>query len=752
MSPPPVRIKIGGEIESSLSRSLATANSMIQKAEKDSQRAKKATTSAAEQEARKQLRAQEQLTKASEALGRQRSKALFDQYRAQETGAQRAAKAQEQAAARAHAAERREIDKTVRMAQRGFEEEARARSRSLDRFATRTSHRATRFLMPEAPIGSMVMRGLGDVARGVGIDASISSLIGRGVGIESAATALSNRGHIAGTIGPNGQVVSSSALQAEARAAGKATAVNPEELLAAGRAFVGLTGDLDLWRKIMPMVAKQTAALGGNQEEAAKAAGEFAAHVGDVPDKEKKIMDLMAVAAGQGKIGGVDFSDFAKYAAKAAAPAAQFQGDKVKNISSLTALAEIAKMHGGASSAAEAFTAIASLTTTLKKPARFKSIQGLLGNETGQFADREHTILRDPIELIRAMVVAASRGNKDGKSSLDKLAAAVGDARSLKAVSGLQNTFNEAGGGMKGLEAMNAELAKFKGAVMTEDETTRALAEKLKTSQSQAELFNQSLEAVTHEAMVGLTPALQNLKEPALTAAKGLGSLATWAAKNPGEAVMSAIGVSIARAGIESTLRSGIENAIKAAAGGLAGKGFGGGLGVAGNLSAMFAIATVSVATFTAGKLIIDSAIADKEKGQREAALAEANSAGSQAEMAQRLREGKSTPEDEKAAAAREDALKRRIGLATWTKDMDKANGGAPTGVTAGLENLLNPEKSAARLDAAHLDELKAEMARVHELLTAIKGGVLKVEVTNQPDGAPMPAGDNSGTGHRVSN
>ncbi len=83
-------------------------------------------------------------------------------------------------------------------------------------FARRTSHRATRFLMPEAPIGSMVMRGLGDVARGLGVDTSISSLIGRGVGIESAATNLSNRGHIAGTEGPNGKVVAQTILQGEA--------------------------------------------------------------------------------------------------------------------------------------------------------------------------------------------------------------------------------------------------------------------------------------------------------------------------------------------------------------------------------------------------------------------------------------------------------------------------------------------------------------------------------------------------------
>lgn len=619
MAPPAVRIRIGGSLDQSLDQALKTAGQKIAQAEKTAQKVKRETTKVAEDEAKRELRAQERLIKASETLDKQRARGLFAAHRQQEASAERAAKAEMRSRQRTEENARREIEKTVRAAMRALEQEERAQNRlnaSAGRqFAERTSHRATRFLSGNSPILPMAGRALASVASGAGVDFSVSGAVGRVVDQQAAATALSNRGHIEGARGANGQVVSSAALQAEAQAAGKATAVNPADLLAAGHAFVGLTGDLDLWRKIMPMVAKQTAALGGNQEEAAKAAGEFAAHVGDVPNKEKAIMDLMRVAAGQGKIGGVDFSDFAKYAAKAAAPAAQFQGDKAQNIGKLTALAEIAKMHGGAANAAEAFTSISSLVTTLKKPARLESISKLLENEDGQFADKEHTTLRDPIELIKAMVVAASKGNKDGKSSLDRLAAAVGDARSLKAVAGVQNTFNEAGGGKKGLDAMNAELAKFKGAVMSAAETERANDERLKTTAAKAELFNQQLQNVTQGVMEKLVPALDKAGPEIIRFAEIIGKVATWAVENPKLAIGGAISASIARAGLESTLRAGIERLLLGAGGKNAA-----GLGaIAGKAGLALTAVSLGVTTLTVGMAVIDAWYAGAQEDQKKA-------------------------------------------------------------------------------------------------------------------------------------
>jgi hypothetical protein len=562
---PEIKIKIGAAVDQSmrtvfkpLQQAAHEARAAIQK--EFSQLNVDLKTGFAEQ----RRAAKKEFTGISEAGG--------DMSRQLERQRQQQTRTAEQESKREWAAYVREAKKAYAETQRAAKEHAAV----IERFAERTSHRATRFFMPNLPIMSLAARGASEVLQGAGVDTSISGLMQRGVGIESAAVALSNRGHIEGAAGANGSVVQSSILAREARAAGKATAVNPEELLAAGHAFVGLTGDLALWRQIMPQVAARTKALGGSQEDAARAAGVFAAQVGDVPDKAKKVLDLVAVAGGQGKIGGVDFSDFAKYTAKAAAPAAQFVGDNAQNISKLTALAEIAKMHGGASSPAEAFTAVSSLANTLSKPARLKSISKLIGDTNGQFADSSHTKFKDPFELVKRMIVAS-------KGSIDVLGAAIGDSRSMKAVRGLVGTYNDATGGKsdtasmnRGLEAMNAELKKFQGAILSNDEVSRALATQMGTTASKAELFNQQLETIVSTSATKLVPALEELAPKALWVADELSKIATWAAGNPWTAVAVAASAALSRAILESGIRSIIEKAIMSSVGAIGG---GGGLG-----------------------------------------------------------------------------------------------------------------------------------------------------------------------------
>jgi hypothetical protein len=617
---------------------------------------------------------------------------------------------------------------------------AAASQSAINKFADRTSHRATRFFMPNMPIMSMARRAGSEVLRGMGVETSIDGLVRRGVDIEKGATALSNRGFIEGAKGGNGQVVASDTLQGEARKAGKDFAINPVDIISAGHAFVGLTGDLDLWRKIMPGVIAQSKAFGVNQEDAAKSAAEFAAHIGDVPNKEKAVLDLLRVAGGQGKIGGVDFSDFAKYTAKAAAPAAMFKGDKAENIGKLTALAEIAKMHGGASTPAMAFGAIDSLANTLKKPARLKSIAALLGNKNGQFADDQHSLLSDPLKLAKALIVAGSRDKKTGKSglsSLDRVQSAVGDARSMKAITGLQMTFNEAGGGQKGLDAMNAELAKFSHANISTTEVSRALAEALKTTESKAERFNQKLENITHGVMAKLLPVLEQLEEPALKLAGHLGDLAAWAASNPGTAIIDAIGVVILRAGIESAFRNGIETIIKNVAGTSALPGKGGGLvGQAGGLLGLFTSAAVIGALAYAIEQAGEVAIAHFFKSKDAEANAEGTQTGNDgaalANATNHARKHEFTAQGkadlEKAAAH----VKKQIDEASTN---DVAIAADPMGADFGQDR-----DNSSRADSKETAALKAELVKMNTLLQQMNSGGLKVIVGNFPPPEPPKA------------
>lgn len=665
------------------------------------------------------------LGKSAEQAGKQvensfsnQAKAADKAMRAEERASQQAARARVRAEEQAS----RSIISEFKRQTRERAKELRAQEQAEEKAAKKTerfAHNASRYALRN--VGSTFSHAArfgSDILRGAGIDMSIGSLVQRTAGIESAAVGLSSRGHIEGAKGANGQVVSSVALEGEARKAGLATAVNPEEILGAGRAFVGLTGDLDLWRKIMPQVVKQTAALGGNQEDAARAAGEFAAHVGDIPNKEKAIMNLMAVAAGQGKIGGVDFSDFAKYASRAAAPAAMYAGDKAQNIGKLTALAEISKMHGGSANAAEAFQSITQFSNTLKKSARTKTIAKLIGNKDGQFTDSQHSDLRGVNEIIKDLIWGSAKDikNPNGprvKASQTAISTALGDVRGTRAINGLIATFNEAGGGAKGMAAVEAELKKFDGAVMSAAEIERANAANLATTKSQTELFNQGMESVTHGLMAELGPALRDMTPNAIGAAHGLGQLASWAVKNPWTAVGAGVGTAVAKGMMESALRASMEDLMTGSV--RAGVALGGlGIAVAGAIYAM--------------KLISDD-VAEKEKEQNKDAVDNANAGILEGDAAKHAKNGTFSSKDRENLEAIDSNLYSRITGVNKLKQSnpDYASDGA---ATIAYEAAFDPDKAAARQDAAHIDELKNELENNRRILA----GVLRVEVMNPND------------------
>lgn len=655
--------------------------------------------------------------------------------------AERAANAEKRAArkltddklkflAEVESAQDKSLKKQTRNAEREADKQAATAKRTADKvenehkqFARRVSQRTVRFLFPN-PIGAfgMASRIGGDLLRGAGVDTSISSLVQRSVGIESASVALSNRGHIEGDK-DNGQVVASAELAKEARSAGIATAVNPEDILKAGHAFVGITGDLKTWRGLMPGLVKQTAALGGNQEDAAKMAAEYSAHLGDIPDKVNAVLRLVAVSAGQGKIGGMDSSDFAKYAAKAAAPAAQFEGDKAQNIGRLTAIAEIAKMHGGAANPAIAFTGIQSFVSTLKKPARLKSISKLIGKEDGQFTDSSHSLLRNVNDIIKDIIVGAATDKRTGKvglASLTKAGAAVGDSRAMMAVTGSLNTFNEAGGGAKGLAAVTAELEKFDGAIMSSTEVERANAEQLKTSRAQAEIFNQSLEAITQGAMAELGPALKSLQGPALQAAQGLAWMVKEAAAHPIQAAGIAVAGALARSLGEATFRSVIEKSIMNA------MASGNGLQIGG------AGLLITIAAATVAMHLIDEDIKDREDDQRKDAIANGHAGELEAKAYTEAKSGTITESSKDDLTAIDANLEERLGRVKKLKNNEYgAYDPNASEAMLGAESILNPTKFAARQDASHLDELKQELADNKRILDMIRTGNLNVTVTN---------------------
>lgn len=726
MSPPPVRIRVGASLDASVAQTFRTAAQLGAQAETALQRQKKKTTSEAEKEAKQQLRAQQALTRAVEALDRQRSRGLFQQFRAQEAAAQRAAKAQESATARAHAAERREIERTSRAAARALRQEMAERSREAKRaymgnasagesFARRTSHRTSRFLMPEAPIGPMVMRGLRDVSAGLGIDFSVQGMVGRNVELERVATDLSNSGYQAGAAGPNGQRVDPRTLMAQARGIGGQFGIDANEVLSGLVQYQKIAGDLDTGRQNLYQMAALAKATGTNLGEMAAATANVSNGLGDIPNKAAVIDDVMRTIAGQGKLGAVEISDMAVQMARIAAAASNFSGDRSTNIKQFGALAQIARAEGGAPSAAEAARSMGGFANTLKKGARIKAFakEGI-----DVFTDDTKTQLKDPIELIKASLLATG-------GDLQRMNALFMDVVGARTVFGLQKTFTGAGGGQTGIEAVDKQIGRMMRAQMSKDEVKESAEKASNTDAARAAKFQNKLDQVSQGVMAKLVPALERAEPAILKFAETIGNVTTWAVENPKTAIAAAISMSLARAGLETVLRSGIERLLLGQVGAAGVGSRAAALGsMAGKIGAAGTIAALAVTTLTVGMAYIDQLFDESQRKQREAV--EKDLAGSAADIAARQALGQGDLEGAKRKA--EEAVKTKQEAMVQTQDAlgpgtgGKLLEGALTlGGLIDIEAFKSRDKVLERATAQQQKELSASRQLLERIALAIE-------------------------------
>lgn len=600
-------------------------------------------------------------------------------------------------------------------------EQARA-SRELDRFATRTSHRATRFFWPNAPLASMARRAGHDILRGIGIDTTLSGAIGRGTQLQTAATALSTAGYLPGAAGPAGSRVAAAALMGEARDVGTKFALDPGAVIEAQDQFVKLTGDLDMARKMMGSLAGLSIASGSSLQDMATAAGEVSNAFGDMgsPEEKMKAIDqaLRGLAA-QGKIGAVEMRDYAKYMAHLGGTVGAFGGDRATRMMQFGALAQTAKSLGGGTSAATAARAVSGFRNILETPARIAKFE-----EYGVAVRGKDKMLRDPFAIIRD---ALSKTGGDPLKMKEMFANIIG----ARAVSGLTNLYNQAGGGAKGMDAVNKYLDRqMKADSMTKEAVAEAVRQYEETTAAKAQRFQNNLDKIAETAAGKLIPALEKLAPGALRLAEAFARLATWTADNPGKAVGLALAAAITRAHLESVFRTGIERGINVAFGGGTKKGVNGGPGVGNTVLAGLQIAATAVTVYAAGRVIVDEMVAPVGQGQSESVMGDVQAAVALSTAQRHAREGGITPEDAKVLKAHRESLQARIGLAeergTFAGDWRAVKGWF--GAEGGLSDSQIAQRAA---DAGKLDELRATMAQIEAVL---RGGI---RVTNIEDARP---------------
>lgn len=596
-----------------------------------------------------------------------------------------------------------------------------------------------------------VLGGLGRVAGGI-------MAVGGGFSaVDAVQTGISNRGMAADiAIASNGEINKTDAYN---RAASAATAYGTSTASALGAVdrFYAKSGNAKQAMDIMPSLLALATATGGDASEIAEAGGQVAN--ADKTLTADQVAKVMRGWAGQGRAGSVDMRELASGGARIAAGAALFSGDRAENMVKLGGIVQQSTA-GGAASAAEATESVARLASDA-----FKHKDAL--KKMGVDATDQYGRLIGPEELIKKSVIAT-------KGDRAKLQDAYGEM-SIKAVGGYANVYNDArirsrtlGASEKDSEkageaALDAAFKTWADAALTEKQVKEDAAKRLAEVDKRIEAaMNQLREAVADKLLpklIELLPQLTALIPKFAELLSALVAMAEWMGKNPFKAIILAISAAVikdvAMAGIGKAIASliasgggGVGGAAGSAATGAAAAAKGG--GAARNLAAGGVIASIAVATASAGMAGIDHVFASKDKERASILSADLDAAG-MAASARRM--PSRTPEElEKKRAATEAAM-------SATKDVirrkrEDASEAGLLDVRGGFKdnaNWIGSDASGVEADAQKrsIDQSVKELERLSETVSRLNSmfkvaGEQKnwVELDAPQAGKPMSSPD----------
>lgn len=452
------------------------------------------------------------------------------------------------------------FDREQRAASRRQAQEAARSARELDRFATRTSHYGARYFAPHLPIASMAHRAASGIMHGFGVDPSFSGALDRNIELETQAVRISNQANLAG------QQVSPEEIEAEVRRVSSKYGISRKSAVEAVQHFTDTGGDTKMGLQVLEKLANRSIVTSTDIDHLGQVAADASMHMGDLPDKLNKLFGTIDNFGVQSDRGAIAMRQVARQSPKLLSAATLFGGDVEHNQALMGTLVQIARKGGGWSPQSAA-SGVVSFVNTLQKGARIKAFDA-----AGIGLYNKDNTLRNPIDIIKDVL---THTNADPR----KMNAFVMDAQAKRVTNYFAHLFREAGGGQAGLAAIDKEVGRFmNNTKITPEEEQAAIAKRQKTTAFQVQQFQNAMDDVANQVRVELLPVLQEAQPYVLEFVKGLGELAAWVVKNPFEAVIAALVLAIARAGIESAIRAAFEAAIKKGAEGLAGM-LGGGEG-----------------------------------------------------------------------------------------------------------------------------------------------------------------------------
>lgn len=378
------------------------------------------------------------------------------------------------------------------------------------------------------------MRFASSALHGMGVQTGFQQNLSEAVDRQRLAVSISNQAWIPNG-GPAGssQKVDPKTILSQTQNAAIATGMDTNDMLQGVEKYVSHTGDLQTILHNMQDLAKLSKANGASFMDMATAASEISNEMGDIPNKGKAVFDVMRALAGQGQVTAIELRDQAKSVAMIAAQANFYkidprlaetlkksgvESDTGQRIAVLGGLAQMARSKGGRVTARMAMQSSMAFMRDLANPTEIKRFQeqGL-----GVYADKGHTTLRDPVQmLMEAFKVARS----DGGVNRDVLNRIFTNQQSRAVTNAFAQSYNEeyrkaAEAGItdetlrhkRAMEATVEVFEKLLGTAQSLDENEERFQATLKTADSQAKILNNQIGKVADEIATALLPAVQAL-------------------------------------------------------------------------------------------------------------------------------------------------------------------------------------------------------------------------------------------------
>ena len=586
----------------------------VQKAEQKRLASEKAASAKALDDYQKAAQKKTAVDAAAEArrlaLVRKTNAAVLSEYQRIARAEARAAAAREAGFRRASRMQEREAAKAARMQAAAARHAERASTfGGGSRFGMYASSALMRNLSGVRNRAGMVGR---DIARGYGVDFNLGSSIQRNVELESAAVRISNLAYLRKGGPLAGKRAAPGGIEEMMRTTGAETGTAPEEIAAGMERFIGMSSDLALGKALIGDMAKFAKAAGAELEDVLTFAGAIASQYDNVSQSSKEIAErakyinlITRAAGGAAKYGTVEMLHLASKGPRFVAAAEGIGTDRALAMNRMLAIGEMG-IKGGSTTAPEAAMSVARFVSTFRKNARIEAFEKI-----GVNPYTEEGLLRDPKETI----LAALKATKADPGQMNTLWM---DTRASRAVEGPRLAYVRAkmaaGGGeagdIAGLKAVSELFDKFEEGVMTVGEVQTSFGNTLDTAKAKGVQFQVQLDRLTQKMQTELLPNLVKLAPVASKVFDAFTKLVGFTAAHPVAA--GVLGIAGAGAGsvAEAAIRVGVER-------GLAKVNWSG----LGGAAAGLGVLAVAVTAWSAGKLAIEWAASETDKGQNKEVL-----------------------------------------------------------------------------------------------------------------------------------